>query len=152
MNGWEIAAILVVGAAGSAEFASATLVHPVIRRLALDDQLAFEKGLLRTYGRIMPVAMTTATILAIAVAVGRPSAWTMAAAAVLGVALVVTILGNVPINIATGRITARNAPDGFLSMRRRWDAFQLTRASLQLIGFPLLTIGLAGAVGPPRQT
>lgn len=144
MSWLEAAAILVIGFVGSAEFGSAALVHPVIRTLAPDDQLVFEKGLLRTFGRIMPVGMTAATALAIGLAVATPTAWVVAAAVSLGVALAVTIVGNVPINLRTGRIGNGAAPEGFIAMRRRWDTFQLVRASLQLLGFVLVTIGLVG--------
>lgn len=57
-------------------------------------------------------------------------------------ALVVTIIGNVPINLRTGRITETTAPEGFIAMCRRWDVFQVVRASLQLLGFILVTIGI----------
>ncbi|MGB4777232.1 anthrone oxygenase family protein [Microbacterium sp.] len=142
MNWLELAAILVIGFVGSAEFGSAALVHPVVRKLTPDDQLTFEQGLLRTYGRIMPVGMTAATVLGITIAIDTPSAWTIGAAASLSVALAVTIAGNVPINLRTGRIRQDTAPEGFIAMRRRWDVFQLTRASLQLAGFVLITIGI----------
>lgn len=140
----EIAAILVIGFVGSAEFGSAALVHPVIRRLETEDQLTFEKGLLKTFGRVMPIAMTIATALGIVVAINDPSAWLVFAAISLSIALIVTIIGNVPINLRTGRITEKTAPKGFVAMRRRWDAFQIARASLQLIGFILATIGIVG--------
>ncbi|RUP84431.1 DUF1772 domain-containing protein [Glutamicibacter protophormiae] len=143
MNWLETATILVTGFVGSAEFASVALVHPVIRKLAPGDQLTFEKGLLKTYGRIMPIGMTAATVLAITVAIPTPSAWLISAAVALGIALIVTIFGNVPINFRTGRIKQDTAPEGFIAMRRRWDVFQITRGSLQLLGFILVTIGLA---------
>ena len=142
MQWLEIITVLVVGFLGSAEFGSAVLVHPVIRTLKPEDQLVFEKGLLKTFGRVMPVGMTAAMALAIVVAVATPSGWLIAAAVCLGVALAVTIVGNVPINLRTGRIALKDAPAGFIAMRRRWDAFQLVRASLQLIGFALVTIGI----------
>lgn len=145
MNWLEICAVVIVGFVGCAEFGSAVLVHPVIRTLAPDDQLAFEKGLLKTFGRVMPVGMTIATVLAIIIAIDAPSAWLIIAAIALGIALVVTIVGNIPINTRTGRIDQETAPEGFIALRRRWDLFQLTRASLQLVGFVLLTIGVVGA-------
>ena len=40
--------IVVTGFFGSAEFASTAFVHPVIRKLDPDNQLLFEKGLLKT--------------------------------------------------------------------------------------------------------
>src|SRR5699024_11422243 len=144
MDAIEFAAVLVTGFFGSAEFGSATLVHPVIRRLSTDAQLAMEKGLLTTFGRVMPVGMTVATALAIIIAINDPSAWLTSAAISLGLALTVTIIGNVPINARTGRISADTAPAGFIAMRRRWDVFQIVRASLQLLGFVLVTIGVLG--------
>lgn len=141
-----IVAILVSGFVGSAEFGSAVLVHPVIRSLSTNDQLAFEKGLLKTFGAIMPIGMTAAVVLGIIVAINESSGWLIAAAISLSVALIVTIVGNVPINLRTGRITAETPPKDFIAMRRHWDAFQIVRASLQLIGFVLITIGVvAGA-------
>lgn len=141
-----IAAILVIGFVGSAEFGSAAFVHPVIRRLETQDQLIFEKGLLTTFGRVMPVGMTVATVLGVIVAIDHPSIWLVTAAISLSIALIVTIIGNVPINLRTGRLTEKAAPEGFIAMRRRWDVFQIVRASLQLVGFVLVTIGIVGGV------
>lgn len=140
-----MATVLVAGFVGCAEFASATLVHPVIRRLGPDAQLIMEKGLLGTFGRVMPVGMTAAAVLAGILAGQTGSAWLVAAAVVLTVALVVTIAGNVPINLRTGRIREQHAPEGFLEMRRRWDVFQIIRGSLQLLGFVLVVWGTVGA-------
>src|SRR5699024_10473206 len=88
--------------------------------------------------------VTIATGLAIIIAINDPSAWLTSAAISLGLALTVTIIGNVPINARTGRISADTAPAGFIAMRRRWDVFQIARASLQLLGFVLVTIGVLG--------
>ena len=143
MTWLDTLSILIIGFVGSAEFASVALVHPVVRKLPDDQQLVVEQGLLRTFGRVMPSGMTAAAALGIAVAIERPSALLIAAAGVITVALVVTIAGNVPINLRTGRIVGRKAPEGFITMRRRWDAFQLVRGSLQLLGFVLATIGIA---------
>ncbi|KAB1656855.1 DUF1772 domain-containing protein [Pseudoclavibacter chungangensis] len=142
MTPLQLAAVLVVGFVGSAEFGSAAFVHPVIRRLAPDDQLVFEKGLLRTFGRVMPVGMTAAAALGVAAAIATPTPLLVTAATSLAVALVVTIVGNVPINLRTGRMTETTASDSFIRMRRRWDVFQVARASLQLLGFVLLALGL----------
>ena len=144
MDAVALAAVLVTGFVGSAEFGSAALVHPVIRRLRTDDQLIMEKGLLKTFGRVMPVGMTAATALAIIIAIDEPNVWLVSAVISLGIALVVTIVGNVPINSRTGRITEEIAPEGFIAMRRRWDVFQIVRASLQLLGFILVAVGVVG--------
>lgn len=136
-----IALLLTTGFVGCAEFGSVTLVHPVIRTLPLDAQLVMEKGLLRTFGRVMPVGMTGVAVLAGFAAAEHGTVWFVAAAAVLTVALIVTIVGNVPINIWTGRIARDEPPEKFRRLRRRWDLFQAVRGSLQLIGFVLVCMG-----------
>ena len=65
MNLTLLATLLITGFVGCAEFASATLMHPVIRRLPIEEQMTMEKGLLRTFGRVMPLLMTAAPILAV---------------------------------------------------------------------------------------
>ena len=77
MTWLDTLSILIIGFVGSAEFASVALVHPVIRTLPDDQQLVFEKGLLRTFGRIMPAGMTAAAVLGIAVAIVAVGAFTV---------------------------------------------------------------------------
>ena len=134
--------LLITGFVGCAEFASVTLVHPVIRSLPLEHQMTMEKGLLRTFGRVMPVGMTAAPILAGTAAVSRGGGWLPASAVVLSIALLVTIAGNVPINRWTGRLHGTEVPPRFREIRRRWDLFQAARGSLQLLGFVLVAIGI----------
>lgn len=139
-----IAALLLVsGFVGCAEFGSVALVHPVVRRLPDDGQFIMEKGLLDTFGRVMPVGMTAAPILAGVSAARDSSGWFAAAAVVFTVALVVTIIGNVPINERTRRMA--EAPESFIRMRRRWDVFQGVRGSSQLLAFVLVVVGVAAA-------
>jgi len=56
-------ALAVTGFASCAEFGSYAFVHPVIRRLPQEHHLRVEQGLLRTFGRVMPVLMTLSVIL-----------------------------------------------------------------------------------------
>ncbi len=56
--------VCVVGFVGCAEFGSWALVHPVLRRLPPQYWLEVEQGLLGTFGRVMPIGMTAAPILA----------------------------------------------------------------------------------------
>lgn len=138
------ATVLVTGFVGCAEFSSVVLVHPVARRLPLESRVILEKGLLRTFGRVMPVGMTLAPILGGLLAAREGGALLVAASGVLALALVVTILGNVPINVRTGRIATNEAPDGFEAMRRRWEILQAVRGSLQILGFVLVVLGVVG--------
>ncbi|MFL4472640.1 anthrone oxygenase family protein [Paeniglutamicibacter sp. MACA_103] len=137
-----LATLLIVGFVGCAEFASVALVHPIIRRLPEDQQLVMEQGLLRTYGMIMPVGMTLAAVLPMMLSFREADPWFLTAGIVLTIALIATILGNVPINLRTFRIKGARAPKGFIPMRRRWDIYQAIRGSLQLAGFVLVSIGI----------
>lgn len=136
-----LALLLVTGFIGCAEFASVSLVHPVIRRLPVPSQVLMESGLLRTYGRIMPIGMTAAAALSgLGAARFGNLAFTLAAI-VLTIALVVTVAGNVPINLWQSRVTDGEVPEGFIPTRRRWDVYQAIRGSLQLLGFVLVALG-----------
>lgn len=137
----EFAALVVLGFVGCAEFGSAAFVHPVLRHLDPAAWLRVEKGLLATFGRVMPVAMPLAAVLTIVAASivpgsGAPLRWI--AVAVVGLSIVTTVIGNVPINITTGRWDPDNPPENWRAIRRRWERLQLLRGSLQLIGFILL--------------
>lgn len=142
MTALHIVSVCVIGFVASAEFGSWAFVHPVLRRLPARYWLQVEQGLLRTFGRVMPVGMTAAPILAgstAASADGLPATVAWVATAALLVALVTTIAVNVTINVATGRWDPDNPPDNWRQQRRRWEQFQGLRATLQLIGFVLVT-------------
>lgn len=74
MNPLYLAAICLIGFVGCAEFGSWAFVHPVLRRLPAQYWLEVEQGLLRTFGRVMPVGMTAAPILAGSTAVSLDAA------------------------------------------------------------------------------
>lgn len=143
-----LAVLLVVGFTASAEFGSYAFVHPVIRRLPPHHHVAVEQGLLRTFGRVMPVLMTASVVLAISNAArtggeGGPGLWRWLAASVLGAAAVSTLILNVPINVATGRWDPESPPADWKRIRSRWEVAQAIRSWLLLIGFVLLAVGFA---------
>jgi uncharacterized membrane protein len=122
-------------------------VHPVIRRLPPRDHIGVEQGLLKTFGRVMPVLMTLSVILAVCSAVqlnalGGASRMVFWASAVsLIAALVSTIIFNVPINLATAIWDSDNPPNDWKQSRDRWEFFQGLRSWFLLIGFVLLCLG-----------
>jgi hypothetical protein len=99
--------LLVTGFTSCAEFGSYAFVDPVLRRLQPEHHVFAEKGLLRTFGRVMPVLMTLCSALSIAYAswasagLGAPVGIRWMSAIVFVAALISTILFNVPINLAT---------------------------------------------------
>ena len=140
--------LVMTGFTACAEFGSYAFVHPVIRMLPTEPHVQVEQGLLKTFGRIMPVLMTLCVVVAIAYAIqmnGQPGLargvrW--AAAAAFTLALISTIIFNVPINLATGRWDPKNPPSDWKQIRTRWEFFQGVRSWLLLIGFVLLSLAL----------
>jgi uncharacterized membrane protein len=139
-------ALMVIGFTSCAEFGSYAFVHPVIRQLPPEHHVRVEQGLLKTFGRVMPVLMTLCVILSIAYAVrlndieGAARLVRWASAAALAAALASTIIFNVPINLATGKWDADQPPADWKEARDRWEFFQGLRSWLLLIGFVLLCL------------
>ncbi len=144
----SLVTLFVTGFVSCAEFGSYAFVHPVIRRLPATEHIIVEQGLLRTFGRIMPVGMTLCLVLAILHASipggqGGPVLWRWLAVAAFAAALLSTIVFNVPINLATGRWDAKSPPADWKQTRARWEVFQGLRSWLLVIGFLLTCIGFA---------
>jgi uncharacterized membrane protein len=139
-------ALIITGFTSCAEFGSYAFVHPVIRLLPQEHHIGVEQGLLKTFGRVMPVMMTLCVILSLSYAISLNSIETAAhivrwsSAASFIAALVSTIIFNVPINLATGRWNASNPPEKWKETRNRWEFFQGLRSWLLLIGFVLLCL------------
>ncbi|HXH56319.1 DUF1772 domain-containing protein [Iamia sp.] len=132
-------ALIVTGFVACAEFGSYAFVHPVLRRLQPPERLAVEQGLLKTFGRVMPIGMTASLVLAITVASkGGSSSWSWPAVAAFGTALIFTLIVNVPINRATGHWDTDDPPPGWERARNRWEYFQGVRSWLLLVGFVLV--------------
>jgi uncharacterized membrane protein len=142
------ATLVAGGFTACAEFGSYAFVHPVIRRLPSAHHIEVEQGLLRTFGRVMPVLMTITMVLGIANASttsgqGGPRGWRWAAAAAWIAALTSTVIFNVPVNLATGRWDPQHPPQNWKQVRNRWEFFQGLRSWLLLAGFVLASAGFA---------
>lgn len=142
MNLLALATLVITGFVSGAEFGSYAFVHPVLRRLPVTERITVEQGLLKTFGRVMPIGMTlcvvTVTVTATAVDAGgtAPLAWPAAAA--FTAAVLFTVVVNVPINRATGRWDAQHPPADWEPTRNRWELFQGVRSWLLLLGFVLV--------------
>src|SRR5258708_20959056 len=140
--------LVITGFTACAEFGSYSFVAALIRKLPNEQHLQVEQGLMKTFGRIMPVLMTLCVVLAVAYAIqmneqqglARGVRW--AAAVAFTLALISTIIFNVPVNLATGRWDPKNLPSGWKQTRTRWEFFQGVRSWLLLIGFVLLSLAL----------
>src|SRR5258708_4569840 len=141
-------ALVITGFTACAEFGSYAFVHPVLRTLPSEQRVRAEQGLLKTFGRVMPVLMTLCVVLTIAYAVqlngqlGLAHTVRWLAAGAFTLALISTLIFNVPINLATGRWDPTHPPSDWKQVRTRWEVFQGVRSWLLLIGFVLLTLAL----------
>jgi hypothetical protein len=68
LDGLGFVSLVVTGFASCAEFGSYAFVHPVIRQLPEPHHVRVEQGLLKTFGRVMPVLMILCVILSVAYA------------------------------------------------------------------------------------
>ena len=133
--------LVLTGFTACAEFGSYAFVHPVIRDLPPKYHVKVEQGLLRTFGRVMPILMALCVIAAIAYALHeagtsgpvRLTRWI--AAALFAAALTFTIILNVPINLATAKWDADRPPENWKEIRNKWEKFQALRSWLLLLGF-----------------
>ncbi len=100
MDALAFATLALTGFVACAEFGSYAFVHPVLRRLPATERIRVEQGLLKTFGRVMPVGMPLSLILAIAFATRRTGAspWTWIAVAAFATATLTTLIVNVPVN------------------------------------------------------
>lgn len=144
----EITTLLVVGWVGGAESGSWAFVHPVIKNLPNEQQIFFQQGLLKTFGRVMPVLMPLCLILAIMLctySANRNSTafyLKVAAAIALGSMMITTVAFNVPVNIATGAWDSKDFSADWKKKRARWRFFQGYRSVILILSFITLLIAI----------
>src|SRR5260370_11837072 len=99
----DFVTLALTGFIACAEFGSYAFVHPVTRNLPPTEHIHVEQGLLRTFGRVMPVGMTLCLVLSIAHASisgghGGPAPWRCGAGAAFAGSSASTILFNLLLN------------------------------------------------------
>lgn len=138
-------ALVLVGFTACAEFGSYAFVHPVIKRLDVAAHIQVERGLVRTFGRFMPVAMTVSLVVLIvwaSVTSSVPVALRAVAVGSWAFGLLTTILVNVRINSATAGWQPEASPERWRAMRQRWEIFQGIRSWAFLASFIVLTFAM----------
>jgi hypothetical protein len=144
------ATVAVTAFTACAEFGSYAFVHPVLRRLDVAAHIQVEQGLVRTFGRVMPVLMTLSLGLVIAwsTTVGAgPLVLRVLAVGTWGFGLFTTVLVNVGINLRTAGWDPAQDPERWRAMRRRWEAFQGIRSWAFLVSFLLLLAAVVDGAG-----
>jgi hypothetical protein len=147
----EFMSLLIVGWVASTEVGSWWGVQPVVERLPYEQQVAMEQGMLRTFGRIMPILMPLSAILAIALVVvsggdGSVAFWLRVITAnCIAVAIVTTVAVNVPLNSRTAKWQLSADPTERERSRQQWHFFQGMRAGLFMAAFIMLALAASMA-------
>ena len=155
MTGYRVVSTLVLLLSGwlaGAESASWALVQPVVARLEDTPQIRMQQGMLRTFGRVMPILLHLTSVLIVLTAVVAPAGaprvlWVIAALAA-AVLIAFTLTVNVPINKRTLTWDAEHPPEGWRADRRRWHTYQGVRAVLLAVWF-LCAVGAVTLADPP---
>ena len=144
----ELISLLIVGWIAGAELGSWCCVQPVVARLPYEQFVAAEKGMLDTFGRIMPMVMPLSGVLALALIIvsrGESSRvlWMRVGAAIcIALTVVTTLTINVPINSQTAAWQLTNDVSEWQQMRERWHVFQGIRGGLFALAFVFLAAAL----------
>lgn len=131
--------LLLAGWLAGAESASWALLQPVVARLDPVPQIRMQQGMLRTFGRVMPILLPLTSVLIVVTAVLAPSGaprvlWVVAAVAA-AVLIAFTLIVNVPINKRTLTWDPENPPADWQDVRSRWHTYQGVRAVLLAVWF-----------------
>lgn len=131
--------VLLSGWLAGAESASWALLQPVVARLDDTPQIQMQQGMLRTFGRVMPILLPLTSVLIVLTAVLAPAGpprvlWVVAAVAAAAL-IAFTLTVNVPINKRTLTWDAEQPPEGWRADRHRWHTYQGVRAVLLAVWF-----------------
>lgn len=142
MDALRYAALLLAGLLAGSELTSRLIVHPALWRLPHDAQVKAEKLMYRRFASIDPFLMTATVIACFAAAAsehGAAATLTFAAAGCFTVMLAMTLVLNMPINLAVFRWDEeRGDPERWRQLRRRWDRIHTARVLLDSTGFALI--------------
>lgn len=142
MGFYEVLSTLVLLLSGwlaGAESASFALLQPVVATLPTTPQIRMQQGMLRTFGRVMPVLLPLTSVLIVLTAVAAPAGvlrllWIVAAASA-AILVAFTLIVNVPINNRTLTWDAEDPPPDWHQVRHRWHTYQGLRAALLWVWF-----------------
>lgn len=121
-------------------------IHPALRTLPTSAHIEAEQALVRRYGAIMPVLMTSVVLSCLPVLVlsrSRRSVsfrLTLAGMTCYAGMLTSTLLGNVPINNRTLELSPRTPPAEWSELRARWERLHTVRVLLDVTGWSCLCL------------
>ena len=143
--------LLLSGWLAGAESASWALLQPVVARLDDTPQIRMQQGMLRTFGRVMPILLPLTSVLIVLTAVvapnGTPRVLWLVAAVAAAVLIAFTLAVNVPLN---DQLKAAGDPDRIADLaavrerfnEARWVGWNLVRAIASTVAFGCLSWAL----------
>ena len=135
-----IVALVLTGPLVGVELGVAAFTNPLVSKLPDEAYRAFRSGGSRLLGALMPFWYVGTLVVLIAGAVLTRDALAIAAVALMGVALLLTVTVLVPIN---NRIGAwRSTADVNRDLAGRWDRLHWVRVGVLVAMFVVLTIGV----------
>ncbi len=144
----SLIAVLLAGVLAGSELTSWGIVHPMLWRLDHQAQVRAEKLIYRRFAMVDPFVMT-ASVVACFVAAGSldgtSTTLALAAGACFAGMLLITLVGNMPLNLRVFRWDdALGDPAEWRRIRRRWDRLHSVRIVLDTAGFVLMTLAALG--------
>ena len=138
----------VVGTMVGVEFAVAVFVNPILLRLPAGSSLEARADGARILGRVMPFWYVGSLLLTAGLAAatwGGPAAGAaIAATALLGASVIMSVALLVPIASRSATWTASDHPDDWREQQQRWDRLHYARVAIIVAGFVLTLV--AGTV------
>lgn len=128
------------------EFGTWSAVHPALSKLPTPEQVRAEQEITRRYGAMMPLWMSSVILSCLPVlrlVRGRRHdfRFTLAGTICFVTMLLVTLMGNVPINNRVLELSPQSPPEEFLQLRERWDRLHAVRNLLNMAGLSCLYAG-----------
>jgi hypothetical protein len=138
--------LVLVGLLAAEEFIVRWGVHPAMASLPDDAHLRTRIALVKSLKVVVPMLMVPAVLATLSVLVvagaGDGLRCRVAAAAALGVFVLASFLGTVPINIGVNDWDPLDPPADWKRVVVRWERIDVLRSSAAIVAFVLSAIGV----------
>ncbi|AOX65764.1 hypothetical protein BJK06_08360 [Curtobacterium sp. BH-2-1-1] len=145
MNVVLVVQLVLVGLLAGEEFIVRWGVQPAMASLPDDAHLRTRIALVKSLKVVVPMLMVPAVLATVAVLVvagaGDGLGWRVAAAVALGVFVLASFLGTVPINIRVNDWDPLDPPADWKRVVVRWERIDVVRSSAAIVAFVLSAIG-----------
>jgi uncharacterized membrane protein len=144
----QLLSILVLGLMCGSELNVAAFAHPMLNRQPLEVHVPMRSSFAILLGRVMPFWMAGSTLLNLLLLLPfehlNESAWRLAAVAlaIQIFAVVLSLVGPVPINNRIAKWTRESLPEDWQAQEHRWDLYHWLRTSGLVVAFAFLVLSI----------